>query len=62
VTIRKLRKQGSAYAPMSPTQDLEIDHFVITVDEIVFLGQQSESSSTPAKSIPNTLDGKQTPR
>ena len=42
-------------------QDLEIKRFVVTVEEIVFLGQQANSSPTPAKQIPNTLDGKLTP-
>ena len=39
-------------------QDLEIKRFVITVEDIVFLGQPSDSPSTPAKPIPNALDGK----
>ena len=42
-------------------QDPEIERFVVTVEEIVFLGQQANSSPTTAKQIPNTLDGKLTP-
>jgi hypothetical protein len=41
----------------STAQDVEIERFVITVDDITFLGQPSDSASTPAKQIPNTLDG-----